>query len=61
MPTGMESTIKIAIGNFLLTAVDFGNTLYQINDAKKVDIDTNNILLFDRKSGKAICAGKVTV
>ena len=61
MPTGMESTIKIAVGNFLLTAVDFGNTLYQINDNKKVDIDSNNILLFDRKSGKAICAGKVTV
>ena len=59
MPTGMESTIKIAIGNYLLTAVDFGNTLYQINDKKKVEISSNNILLFDRKSGKCICAGSV--
>jgi len=61
MPTGMESTIKIAIGNYLLTAVDFGNTLYQINDTKKLDIASNNILLFDRKSGRAVCAGCVTV
>lgn len=61
MPTGMESTIKIAVGNFLLTAVDFGNTLYQINDTKKLDIASNNILLFDRKSGRCICAGAVTV
>ncbi len=60
MPTGMESTIKIAVGNFLLTAVDFGNTLYQINDTKKVDIDSDNILLFDRRSGRCICAGTVT-
>lgn len=61
MPTGMESTIKVAVGNFLLTAVDFGNTLYQINDAKKLDIDSNNILLFDRKSGRAICAGTLSI
>lgn len=59
MPTGMESTIKIAVGNYLLTAVDFGNTLYQINDTKKLDIASNNILLFDRKSGRCICAGSV--
>jgi len=61
MPTGMESTIKIAIGNYLLTAVDFGNTLYKINEAKKVDISSSDILLFDRKSGRCICAGSVTV
>lgn len=60
MPTGMESTIKIAIGNYLLTAVDFGNTLYQINDTKKVDIASENILLFDRKSGKCISLGSVS-
>ncbi len=61
MPTGMESTIKIAIGNFLLTAVDFGNTLYQINDVKKLDIASKDILLFDRKSGRCITAGSVSV
>lgn len=61
MPTGMESTIKIAVGKYLLTAVDFGNTLYQINDTKTFDIDSKNILLFDRKSGRVICNGSVKI
>ena len=30
MPTGMESTIKLRIGDFLLTGVVFGNTAYKI-------------------------------
>lgn len=57
----MESTIKIAVGKYLLTAVDFGNTLYQINDTKTFDIDSKNILLFDRKSGRVICNGSVKI
>ena len=57
MPTGMESTIKIAVGNFLLTGVSFGSTLYQIGDKKNFNIEGTDILLFDRKSGKCVCAG----
>lgn len=61
MPTGMESTIKIAVGNFLLTGVVFGNTLYQIGSKKKFDIEGKDILLFDRKSGRCISAGSVEI
>ena len=61
MPTGMESTIKVAVGNFLLTGVVFGSTLYQIGDEKKFSIDGRDILLFDRKSGKCVCAGKIDI
>lgn len=61
MPTGMESTIKIAVGGFLLTGVVFGSTLYQIGEKKKFDIEGNDILLFDRKSGKCICAGAIEI
>lgn len=61
MPTGMESTIKVAVGNFLLTGVVFGSTLYQIGDEKTFDIEGKDILLFDRKSGKCICAGSIAV
>ena len=59
MPTGMESTIKIAVGNFLLTGVSFGSTLYQIGDKKNFNIEGTDILLFDRKSGKCVCAGSI--
>ena len=59
MPTGMESTIKIAVGSFLLTGVSFGSTLYQIGDKKSFNIEGSDILLFDRKSGKCVCAGSI--
>lgn len=59
MPTGMESTIKVAVGNYLLTGVVFGNTLYQIGQIEKFNIEGSDLLLFDRKSGRCICAGSV--
>ena len=52
MPTGMESTIKLRIGDFLLTGVVFGNTAYKIGQEVKFEIGGEDILLFDRKSGK---------
>lgn len=48
MPTGMESTIKLRIGDFLLTGVVFGNTAYKIGQEVKFEIGGEDILLFDR-------------
>ena len=59
MPTGMESTIKLRIDDFLITSVIFGSTLYKIGTKVKVDVLGNNILLFDRKSGKRISIGSL--
>ena len=61
MPTGMESTIKLRIGDFLLTGVVFGNTAYKIGQEVKFEIGGEDILLFDRKSGKLIAAGNLQV
>ena len=61
MPTGMESTIKIAVGNYLLTGVIFGNSLYKIGEEKKFDIKGTDVLLFDRKSGRCISAGSLKI
>ena len=61
MPTGMESTIKIAVGNYLLTGVIFGSELYQIGQKHAFSMDGDNILLFDRKSGRYIAAGTIRV
>ena len=61
MPTGMESTIKLRIGDFLLTGVVFGNTTYKIGQEVKFEIGGEDILLFDRKSGKLITAGRLQV
>ena len=61
MPTGMESTLKIRTGEFLLTSVVFGDTLYTIGSAAHISFIGNSIMLFDRKSGRYITSGSVEI
>ncbi|MGI6586901.1 MAG: ABC transporter ATP-binding protein [Gracilibacteraceae bacterium] len=61
MPTGMETTVKIRVGDFLLTGVIFGNVLYRIGAAVRINISSNNITLYDRKSGKYIVSGSIQI
>lgn len=61
MPTGMESTVKLRIGDFLLTSVIFGAKDYSVGEKVKVDFSGHHILLFDKKSGKTICVGELLV
>lgn len=61
MPTGMESTLKLKVGVFLLTSVVFGNSIYRIGETVKCNISSNSILLFDPKSGKLITSGKLEI
>jgi ABC-type sugar transport system ATPase subunit len=61
MPTGMESTLKRRVGEYLLTSVIFGGVIYKIGQEEKISIKGDDILLFDRKSGKLICAGRLEV
>ena len=59
MPTGMESTIKIRVDDFLLTGVVFGSTLFKIGEKVRVNIAGDNIVLFDRRSGRRITFGSI--
>ena len=59
MPTGMESTIKVRVGEFLLTGVVFGSTLFKIGEKIRFDLDGDKIMLFDRKGGKCITLGSL--
>ena len=59
MPTGMESTVKLRIGDFLLTGVIFGGVTFNIGVEMGMDIQGDDILLFDRTSGKCITAGSI--
>lgn len=61
MPTGMESTIKVRVEDFLLTGVVFGKTLFKIGSKVKLDFAGNNVMLFDRRSGKCIALGSLKV
>ena len=39
MPTGMETTVRIRIGDYLLTGVVFGGVLYRIGEKVRIDFD----------------------
>ena len=57
MPTGMETTVRVAIGNYILTGVMFGGVVYSLGDKVKVGFKGQNAILFSRKSGKIIALG----
>lgn len=59
MPTGMESTIKVRVDDFLLTGVIFGSGVISIGARTSVCFKGSNILLFDRQSGEYICEGSL--
>ena len=60
MPIGMESTIKVRVGEFLLTGVIFGSSLFTIGAKVPLSISGDNIMLFDRKSGRCIAFGSLS-
>ena len=59
MPTGMETVVKVSIGNYLLTGVMFGGILYRIDQKVKLHTSGDDILLFSRKTGKLIAQGSL--
>ena len=61
MPTGMESTIKVRVGDYLLTGVVFGNSLFTIGSGVRVSFSGSEIMLFDRGSGRHIASGTLRI
>ncbi|MCD8254447.1 MAG: ABC transporter ATP-binding protein [Oscillospiraceae bacterium] len=59
MPTGMESTIKLRVDDFLLTGVVFGSTLCSRGDKSAIRFSGESIMLFDRQSGERIALGSL--
>jgi len=61
MPTGMETTVRINIGEYIITGVVFGNITFNIGEAIKFDVDTEHILLYSKASQQLICKGKLEI
>lgn len=59
MPTGMETTVRVKIGEYLITGVIFGGVTYQLGQKVKVDFDGDGIMLFSAQSGRFICSGSI--
>jgi ABC-type sugar transport system ATPase subunit len=60
MPAGMETTVKIQVGKYLLTGVVFGGVNYKTDAEVHFDIVGSDVLLFESKSQKLVAAGKLT-
>ena len=61
MPTGKETTIRLKIGNFLLTGDVFGAIDYPIGTKVDLDFKGEHIMLFDRKSQKLLTLGELKI
>ena len=61
MPTGMETTVRIRVGNLLITGVIFGGITYGIGQTVRFDITGDDIMLFSAESGRLIATGSLDV
>ena len=59
LPTGSETTVKLKIGDYILTSVIYGGVDYKIGDKINVEFATSNILLFDRVSSNLLSIGSI--
>ncbi|UTC66731.1 MULTISPECIES: ATP-binding cassette domain-containing protein [unclassified Treponema] len=57
MPTGMETTVKIKIGNLILTGVVFLNITYKIGEKINFDIESDRIMIFSGLNQRLISLG----
>ena len=53
-------TLLIIVGGFLLTGVIFGSSLFNIGSEVPLPVTGDQIMLFDRKSGRCITSGSLT-
>ncbi len=61
MPTGMETTVKVRVGDYLLTAVVFGGVTYKIGQQVRLGFSGNGVMLFSRQNGRMITLGSLSV
>ncbi len=61
LPAGMETTVKLAVGNEMLTSVVFGGVDYPVNSMVNYEIIGNGIILFDKETQNKISIGMLTI
>ena len=59
MPTGMETTVRIKVGEYLITGVIFGGITYKLGATVNIDIEGDGVILFSQNSGRFITTGKL--
>ena len=59
MPTGMETTVRIRVANYLLTGVVFGGVLYKIGQKIRLAFTGDGATLFSRVNGRFVGCGRI--
>ena len=60
LPAGMETTVKLSVGDSLLTSVVFGGVDYAINQQVNFEIVGKGIVLFSKETQEKIAIGSLT-
>ena len=61
LPSGMETTVRLKVSDFILTSVVFGGVDYPVGSKVNIDFESDNILLFDRRDGRLVASGKLEI
>ncbi len=59
LPSGMETIVKIKVGEQFLTSVVFGAIDFLVNEAVSFDFIGNRCVLFDAESGRRLASGNL--
>lgn len=57
MPTGMETTVRLRVGNLLLTGVSFGKITFALEEKVRFDFGKSEVVLFSARSGRLVSTG----
>ncbi len=61
LPSGMETTVKLKVNDYILTSVVFGGVDYPVGSKIIIDAEGDNILLFDKLDGRLVASGKLEI
>ena len=59
LPTGMETTLRVACGDAMLTSVVFGSVDYPVDTPVRLSMTGSRLVLFDKASGNSVGVGSV--
>ena len=59
LPTGMETTLRVACGDAMLTSVVFGSVDYPVDTPVRLSMTGSRLALFDKAGGHSVCVGSV--
>jgi multiple sugar transport system ATP-binding protein len=61
LPSGMETVVKVKIGDQLLTSVVFGAIDYELDKAVGIEFCGDNCVVFDKETGTNLALGRLTI